>query len=87
VRWNGARERDLILGRLRWISNYLLKWELPYYVRLGDDGPVAEITRAEDLMNYIYRVLDGTPQSIPAPASLPARFAWVFRVDVKEDEQ
>jgi hypothetical protein len=85
LQWNGARERDLILGRLRWISNYLLKWELPYYVRLGDDAPVAEITRADDLMNYIYCVLDSTPQSIPIPASLPASFAWVYRVDVKED--
>jgi uncharacterized protein (DUF58 family) len=79
--WNGARERDLALGRLRWISDYLLKWEMPYYVRIGEEGTVAEITHKEDLFDYIYRALGGAAHALPAPASLPAQFAWVFRID------
>jgi len=81
MKWNSARERDVILGRLRWISDYLLKWELPYYVRLGDDAPVAEITKPGDLTEYIYRVLSGSQQAIQPPTSPPTHFVWVFRVD------
>jgi len=81
VPWNGASERDLILGRLRWISDYLLRWELPYFLRIGSDGPVAEITRPSDLTEYIYRYLEGTVRNLPTPATLPAYFAWVFKVD------
>jgi len=84
VSWNGASERDLILGRLRWISDYLQKWELPYFLRIGSDGPVAEITQPADLTEYIYRYLEGTVRSLPAPAALPAYFAWVFKVDAAE---
>jgi len=81
VQWTGAKERDLILGRLRWISDYLLKWELAYFVRLGDDGPVAEVVKASDLLEYLYLVLGGTADALPTPQTVPVRFAWVFRVD------
>jgi len=57
--WNGAKERELILGRLLWVCAYLLKWDLPHYVRLGDAGPVAEITGIADLYNYLFHVLSG----------------------------
>jgi len=83
VRWSKAKERDLVLGRLRWVSNYLLKWELPFYVRLGDDGPVAEIDNSAQLADYLYRVLDGAADTIIPPASLPVRFVWVLRIDGK----
>ena len=56
-KWSGARERDIVLGRLRWISEYLLKWDLPHYVRLGDDGPVTEITCEKEFIDYLYYVL------------------------------
>ena len=82
--WSGSGGRDLILGRLRWISDYLLKWEMPYYLKHGENGPIAEITHAEDLIDYIYRILDGSTQPLPTPASLPARFAWVFSVDARK---
>jgi len=84
VPWDGASERDLILGRLRWISDYLLRWELPYFLKMGSDGPVAEITRPADLTEYIYRYLDGSAHTLPAPAAMPAYFAWVFKVDASE---
>ena len=84
AKWEDAGQRDLILGRLRWVSDYLLKWEMPYYVRIGEEGPVAEVTNAADLIDYIYRRLDSTSQAVPAPPSLPARFAWVFRIDVRD---
>ena len=84
VRWTDVYERDTIIGRLRWISDYLLKWGFAYYVKLGDDGPVAEITCDGDLLGYIYRILDISEMTNQVPVSLPARFSWVFRVDAKE---
>ena len=78
--WGGARERDLILGHLRWVSDYLLKWELPHFVKLGEGGPVADVAKAEDLYDYLFLVLGGEADAIPVPATLPIRFAWVFKV-------
>ena len=87
TKWDNARERDLILGRLRWVSDYLLKWDIQYYFRLGDDGPVAEISRTEDLHNYLYLVLSGDGNLLPNPMALPTRFAWLFRIDASETTQ
>jgi len=83
AKWNGAQERDMILGRLRWISDYLLKWELPFFVRFGGDGPIMEITSAEALADYLYHVLDGTAHTLPVPVNIPVRFTWVFRIDTR----
>jgi len=83
-RWEGAEERDKILGRLRWISDYLIKWELPYFVRIGNDGPIAEITGTGDLIHYLFSVLDDEEPPLKTPVSLPVRFSWVFRIDAKE---
>ena len=85
MRWNGAQERDTILGRLRWISEYLLKWDLSFCVKLGDDGPVAEITSNDDFLHYLYRVLDSSAPESRENITMPARFSWVFRVDAKGD--
>ena len=82
--WNNARERDLILGRLRWVSDYLLKWELPYYLSLGDNGPIAEITRHTELIDYLFLVLGGRADSLPPHATVPAHFVWVLKIDGKE---
>jgi len=83
MHWDGSVERDLILGRLRWISDYLLRWDLPYCVKLGEGGLTAEITRNDEFMEYLYRVLDGTAHMLPVAAHVPARFSWVFRVDAR----
>ena len=85
--WNGAKERDLILGRLLWVSAFLLKWDLPHYVRLGGGGPITEILKTEDLYDYLYFVLGGTEKSIPTPADMPVRFAWLFRIDAGGGQQ
>ena len=90
AKWNGASERDLTLGRLRWISAYLLKWDLAYYVRLGDDGPVAEITCEKEHMDYLFRMLCGEEHSIARDNRKPAmgeRFSWVFRIDGKGETE
>jgi len=79
--WKGARERDTILSHLRWICAYLLKWDLAHYIRLGENGPIAEVNDNNDLLEYLFSVLDGA-DNIPAPQNIPLRFAWVFRVDI-----
>jgi len=88
AQWKSASERDLILGRLRWISDYLLKWEMPYYLKIGDDGPIVEVDEAADLTHYIYNTLSGRPHELKPPgAPLPVYFAWVFRIDAREEEE
>ena len=84
VNWSGARERDIILGRLRWISDYLLKWELSYYIKLGDNGSVAEITCEKEFMDYLCSIMGNEELSGTVPLSIPIRFSWVFHIDAKE---
>ena len=84
IKWTGAHERDVIIGRFRWISSYLLKWDFAYYVKFGDDGPVAEIINAGDFMRYLYRILGYSGQTVKDSVSLPVRFTWVFRIDAEE---
>ena len=86
AKWSGARERDIILGRLRWVSGYLLKWDLPYCVKLGDDGPIAEITCDMELIDYLCGVLGSEGHFAPAPCPLPpVSFSWVLHIDAKEE--
>ena len=83
-KWTQARERDIIIGRFRWISDYLLKWDFAYYVKFGDNGPVAEINCANDFLEYLYCILDHSEQIAQVSVALPARFSWVFRIDARE---
>ena len=85
--WNDPRERDLILGRLLWVCDYLLKMDLQFYVRFGDDGPIAEVSKTSDLENYLYNVLSGASHMLNPPGTLPARFTWEFRVDAAESDE
>ena len=85
--WRGANDRDTILGRLRWVSDYLLHWEMPFYVRFDVDGPVAEVKRESDLTDYLRCVLDTMAQKPVTPVGIPARFTWVFQVDSKTDRR
>lgn len=81
--WGSARERDLILGRLRWVSEYLLEHDCPHYVQLGQSGDIAEITSGGELVSYLIRVLDDRNNEEAKKQKLPTRFAWVFQVDAK----
>ena len=85
TQWNDPHECDLILGRLLWVCDYLLKLDLQFYVRFGDDGPIAEIVKREDLDEYLYHVLSGAAHAIKAHVALPARFTWEFRADASEE--
>ena len=85
LKWSNARERELILGRLRWISDYLLRWDLSYCVKFGDEGSIAEISNGGDLIKYLFSVLDKTAPQMPIPDLLPVRFSWVFRVTGVEE--
>jgi len=89
--WEGASARDLTLGRLRWISDYLLKWEMAFYVKFGDDGAIAEIKKDSDLIDYLRSIPDNTTADLTPADAIPARFTWVLRVDagaeIKDNER
>ena len=85
--WKGARERNLILGRLVWVSDYLLGRDLHYFVRLGDKGPVVEITHKGQLLDYLYRRLDDRASMLAGTANPHLKFTWVYKIDAKEAAQ
>jgi len=84
LKWSGARERDLILGRLRWVSGYLLKWSLKHYVSLDITGTYAEIAQISDLYDYLHLTLDGMSDTARYHLSVPVRFVWVLQIDGHE---
>jgi len=79
--WNTAEKRDEILGNLRWVTEYLLTWQMPFYVKFGDDATIAEITHESDLVDFLRCVLDDTEGGMHKSNHLSARFSWVFRID------
>jgi hypothetical protein len=81
--WSSDAQRETILGRLRWISEYLLEHGCPHYVRLGE-AAVSEIVKPGDLAEYLYSVLSGENRFPLSGDKLPRRFTWVFRIDAKE---
>ena len=88
MKWDGVRERDLILGRFRWISNYLLKWELPYFVRLGNDGLAAEITCEKEFMDFLCKMLGYTGHIVPksrGKAAKRKRSALLAQTSLKDN--
>ena len=81
IKWNNAAERDLILGRLRWVSSYLLNRRMAYYIKFGSDDKITEIEQESDLYDYLHNVLDSKSTKKRPAINVPARFSWVFRID------
>ena len=81
AKWKEPKDRDLILGRLRWLSDYLLEMELPHYVKFGENYRVEEISRSDDLINCFFSTLDNTFRGARVSAYAGGRFTWVYRVD------
>ena len=82
--WSGETERDLILGHLRWVSDYLLKWQLSFYVRFDDNPVVTEVTQESDLTDYLCYALGSDASKPKSLEQIPSRFSWVFRIDASE---
>jgi len=80
-KWEDGFQRDLILGRLRWISDYMLKWQMPFYIKYSDGTAIAEIKEESELIDYLRCVLDKEADTVVNAASIPSRFSWVFRID------
>jgi hypothetical protein len=82
--WNCDTERDLILGRLRWVSNYLLGWQLPFYVKFDDNPVVTEVAQESDLIDFLFYVLGAAANKPKELEQIPLRFSWVFRIDASK---
>jgi len=81
IKWNAATERDLILGCLLWVSDYMLKWQMPFYIKFDDKEIIVEVRQEKDLIDFLYSVLDYEAPKKAAIDSLPSRFSWIFRID------
>ena len=85
--WKNADERDLILGRLRWVSSYLLERDMPHYVKFGDNRRIEEISRPSELIVCLCNALGGTSQTALASTSARGRFTWVYNIDARWDRR
>jgi len=83
IKWNGASECDLVLGCLRWVSEYMLKWQMPYYVKFDDEAMIAEVKQESDLIDFLRIVLDDEAVKNTTCDFVPSRFSWVFRIDAE----
>jgi len=79
--WRGAAERDIILGRMRWVAEYLLKWQMPFYIRISGESVVSEITQASDIIDFLHTALDKNADKKNKAGFIPSRYSWIFRVD------
>jgi len=79
--WKTVSDCDLILSRLRWVSDFLLKWEMPFYVKYDENINVMEITQENDLAEFLCQILIKTDDKTQITKQVPTRFSWVFRVD------
>ena len=85
--WHGDKERDLILGRLRWVSEYLLKWKLSFYIRYGENPVITEVAQESDLIDYLCYALGGAVSKPNRYEQIPSRFSWVFRIDASTNNK
>jgi len=84
AKWHGEHERDLILGRLRWISEFLSKWKLSHYVSLDTCGTCAKITRTSELYEYLQVALDNMANRERYLVPVPGGVESVFKIDAAE---
>lgn len=81
AQWRTPYEREIILARLRWISEYLLSHDCPHFVRIGENVRITEIVSNSDLYEFLINALDY--MAVQESVSLP-HFTWVFVVDASE---
>jgi uncharacterized protein (DUF58 family) len=81
--WHTPDECNLILGRLRWVSDFLLKQDLAYYIKFGSHGFVKEITRHEDFVKYLYQELCEPDTVWKSSVPDTVRFNWELIIDAK----
>lgn len=79
--WRTTKHRDIILGRLRWVADQLLKLEMPFYIRIGENGHAEEVQNHDDLENFLYRELCNLTTETRLNTGDPTQFAWIIKVD------
>ena len=86
TQWSGIEERNLIIGRFRWVSDYLLKRDLPFYVKFGDNGTMTEVSKWEEFIDCLCRIIGVAAPYSKTPSNMPNQFTWVLRIDGKLEE-
>jgi len=81
MRWKNTAEREITLGRLRWVSDYLLKWQMPFYVKYERNTSISEIRQETDLSDFLRNVLIDSTIKLNTTNPPPSRFSWIFRVE------
>jgi hypothetical protein len=82
--WQGAEDRDIIVGRLHWVCEYLLGKNQHFYLRLGHTGVITKISNESESMDYLRYILGDSTVSLPAVKEKSTHFTWTYRVDSDE---
>jgi len=80
MKWDGELQRDLILGRLLWVSDYMLSRQMPFFVKYCDKAAY-EVNSETDLTDYLRSALCQETEETEKSARAQTRFTWVFRID------
>ena len=83
ISWKNAAECDLILGKLRWVTDFMLERQMPFYIKYGDSATIAEITQHPDLIEFLHSLVDEAIKIKINAEQIPSRFSWIFRIDAK----
>ncbi|MDR2598978.1 MAG: DUF58 domain-containing protein [Oscillospiraceae bacterium] len=87
VAWTNAEERDLTLSHLRWVTDYLHKWDMSFYIKYSDNSYISEVRDESDLFEFLRHVLNKDDRKRIASASIPKRFSWIYHVSAEEAHQ
>ena len=85
-KWETSEQCELILGRVRWVSDYLLERELPYYVTFGTDGMVGKIEQNEDLLRFLYNELCRPTDVKNLYTIVSEGFSWEYTINAAETD-
>jgi len=85
--WKNAGECDLILGNLRWVTEFMLSRQMPFYIKYGDRAEIAEVTQASDLIKFLLDIFDESVNKKYVSDQIPSRFSWIFRIEAGKKSQ
>ena len=80
-KWETSEQCELILGRLRWVSDYLLKQNLSHYVTFGHNGMIGKIEQSADLLKFLYNELCQPTDVKNLYTTISEGFSWEYTID------
>ena len=85
-KWETSEQCELTLGRLRWVSDYLLERDFPYYVTFGQNGTIGKVEQTEDLLKFLYNELCQPTDVKNLYAAVSEGFSWEYTINAVDTD-